>query len=348
MTTISIAKLGMLFLALGFAATFLMYWLWGYPFDKETRTSEAPKWAMWLHRFLGYSFLVTYVAIMWHMVPRLWEYQVEFPARTVAHILLGFTVGFLLLIKVCIRRFFRHFEEWMPVLGTTILLCTVLLLALSVPIVFKEHMLSQASPGGSAFSQQNIERVSKLMERVELPAGVDRASLASKENLQLGRNVLVSNCVKCHDLRTILTKPRTPRNWHKTVVRMGEKPALFEPITAQEQLAVTTYLVAITPSIKRSMAEKKEREAVLPQQRGTSGEDASLSQVDPKKAQKIYEEECGQCHELSDVDEDPPTTDEEVIDLIKRMVEENDAEFEPETVPYIRWYLNEHYVRGKK
>src|SRR5687767_7645507 len=118
--------LGVLFLVLGLGAMFLMYRLWGYPFDKVTKTSSAPPWAMLLHRVLGYLFAITYVAIMWHMVPRLWEYQVEFPARTTAHILLGMTVGFLLIVKISIMRWFRHFEEWMPYLGTAIMLCTVL------------------------------------------------------------------------------------------------------------------------------------------------------------------------------------------------------------------------------
>lgn len=68
---------------------------------------------MWLHRGLGYAFVVLYV-VMWRMVPRLWTYQVELPARSVAHLLLGFTIGFLLLVKISILRFFRHFEEWMP------------------------------------------------------------------------------------------------------------------------------------------------------------------------------------------------------------------------------------------
>ena len=37
--------------------------------------------------------------MMYHMVPRLFIYQVEFPARTVAHLLLGVSIGFLLIIN---------------------------------------------------------------------------------------------------------------------------------------------------------------------------------------------------------------------------------------------------------
>jgi hypothetical protein len=34
--------LGLLFLVTAFASVFLMFHLWGYPFDKATRTSAAP------------------------------------------------------------------------------------------------------------------------------------------------------------------------------------------------------------------------------------------------------------------------------------------------------------------
>jgi hypothetical protein len=124
------ALLGVVFVAVGLAAMFLMYHLWGYPFDKATHTSAAPRWLMWIHRLLGYLFALIYIALMWKMIPRLWEYQVEFPARTTAHIILGFTIGFLLLIKIAIMRFFRHFEEWMPYLGTAIMLSTIILIGL--------------------------------------------------------------------------------------------------------------------------------------------------------------------------------------------------------------------------
>jgi hypothetical protein len=35
--------LGIAFLGVGAAATFLMYHLWGYPYDKETLRSSAPR-----------------------------------------------------------------------------------------------------------------------------------------------------------------------------------------------------------------------------------------------------------------------------------------------------------------
>jgi hypothetical protein len=246
------AALGIIFVVLGFAAMFLMYHLWGYPFDKATRTSEAPRWAMLLHRLLGYAFAAIYIVLMWKMVPRLWQYQVEFPARTVVHIVVGFSVGFLLLVKIAIMRFFRHFEEWMPYLGTGIMLGTVILIGLSIPYAFQERHLAEA-----ALSETNRIRVAQMLPSANLPSGAPTASeLSTEKSLKSGRDVLLGNCVKCHDLKTILAKPRTPAGWWQTVDRMSDKPALFEPLTDRETYDVTAYLIAITPDLQRSSKQK--------------------------------------------------------------------------------------------
>ena len=358
MSSATIAKLGLIFLGLGLSATFLMYWLWGFPFDKATRTSAAPKPLMYTHRVLGYLFVANYLAIMWHMVPRLWTYQVEFPARTVAHIVLGITVGFLLLVKISIMRFFRHFEEWMPYLGTAIMLCTVLLLGLSVPFVFQEKALAEAAVGGSVYSGENAERVARLLPMAGLPKEAPLDTLATAEGLRKGRAVLLSKCVKCHDLKTILDRPRTPSNWYRTVERMAEKPALFDPIEADQQWHVTAYLVAITPDLQRSAKqireieeEKKEtmeasaESSVMP---GGEGEDGGagmdMSKIDPAKAKATFEETCSQCHELSDVDKDPPKADKDIDPLIERMIE-NGMEAEAADIAQVKFYLLEHFVK---
>jgi hypothetical protein len=399
-----LAQFGIVFLLLGFAATFLMYHLWGYPFDKATRTSGAPRWAMYLHRILGYMFAAVYVLIMMHMVPRLWEYQVEFPARTTAHIVLGITVGFLLVIKISIMRFFRHFEEWMPYLGTAILFCSVLLLGLSIPFVFQERALAATAPGGHAYSQESRDRVAMLLPSAGMPGEVDLTRLSSEKSLRRGRSVLLGICVKCHDLKTILAKPRTPSGWFSTVQRMAEKPALFAPIKQEDEYAVTAYLVAITPDLQKSIklarkdkmdkAESVEamedveeaggdtpREAPAtegeaapggepaapaaggePAEPAAAGEPAAaakaapaappkprpaVASLDPVKAAKTYEQVCSQCHELSDVDDNPPKSRKQVDAIIRRMVEENELEASKSELALCRFHLIRHFVEGK-
>lgn len=258
------AMLGLVFVVLAMAATFLMFRLWGYPYDKATRTSAAPRWAMLLHRGIGYAFAIVYLVMMWRMVPRLWTYQVEFPARTVAHMVLAITVGFLLFLKIAIIRFFRHhFEEWMPYLGTAILLCTILLVALSLPPFLREHSMAHRAPGGDPFGRSSQERVARLLPDAGLPDGVDLADLSTAQTLRAGRDVLIEKCTGCHDLKTILDKPRTPSGWWTTVDRMGDKPVLFATMTEDDLYRVTAYLIAITPDLqkaaKRRRAEERSR-----------------------------------------------------------------------------------------
>ena len=168
MSTSLSALLGLVFLGLANASVFLMFKLWGYPFDKATRTSEAPPSLMRLHRLIGYAYAILYVFMMWHMVPRLWNYQVELPPRTVAHLMLGITIGVLILVKIAILRFFRHFEESMPYLGTALLLCTYLLIGLSVPFTLREAALRTQT---GAFSEAGIARTRQLLETAGVTAG---------------------------------------------------------------------------------------------------------------------------------------------------------------------------------
>lgn len=343
------AILGMVFALLGFAAMFLMMHLWGYRFDKETGKSEAPRWAMYIHRGLGYAYALCYVLLMWQMMPRLWQYQVEFPARTVAHIILGFSIGFILVLKISIMRFFRHFEEWMPFLGTVMVLFTVLLLGLSMPFAVQESRMAQR-----AMTAKNRARVLRVLPRAGLPKQANIKQLASKSSLYKGRRVLLKKCILCHDLRTVIARPRSPKVWYRTVVRMAKKPTLFDRIDRDEQWQVTAYLVAISDALQDSASTKAKDEekqnAKKKQMLEAAREPAPAEAPNYDKAvvKKLYEEECTLCHEL-----DKPNvtkglaevkTVADVDKLIQRMID-NDLELDPLPLKQIRWYLKRTLVK---
>ncbi len=334
--------LGAGFLVSGLAAMFLMYHLWGYPFDKATRTSSAPRWAMRTHRVLGYLFVLIYVLLMWRMVPRLWEYQVEFPARTTAHMILGFVVGFLLLIKIAIIRFFRHFEEWMPYLGTAIVLCTVVLTGLSFP-----YALQERARAGAAFSAENRERVARALPTAGLPAEAAISTLSTEEALADGRTVLVEGCVRCHDLKTILSKPRTQSGWWAIVDRMMEKPALFAPITERESYEVTSYLIAITPDLQRASKLRHVREVARTDAAIRTADAKPVAAPDLAMARSAYERVCSQCHELAEVDKAPPATKEAAREMVQRMIAENEAEISSVDRALITEWLDAHFVEKR-
>ncbi len=351
MSTSTSAILGLIFLGLANASVFLMFKLWGYPFDKETHKSEAPRSLVLLHRCLGYAYAILYIFMMWHMIPRLWNYQVELPPRTVAHLMLGITIGVLILVKVAILRFFRHFEEAMPYIGVSLLICTYLLIGLSVPFTFRETVLRSQT---RAFSDEGIARTRKLIETAGLPADAPLDQLASKRKLREGQHVLQRKCVICHDMRTILAKPRTPPDWVRLVNRMAIKPVIGEPIFVEEQWSVSTYLIAITPDIKTAVKQQRAEkmrtdeakaaaEIAVSIMKDESANVGTADTYDAAVAKALFEDKCSQCHPLGDVEDYPPLSKEDTTEMITRMIE-NGLYLTEKEVELITRYVNDNYL----
>jgi hypothetical protein len=348
MSTVTSAILGLVFLGLGVAATFLMYYLWGFPFDKATRKSAAPIGLMRVHRAIGYAYGILYIIMMFQMVPRMWQYQVEFPPRTVAHLILGLLIGIILIVKIVILRFCHHLEEWMPFLGTALLACTVLLLSLSLPFVFRERALAAQALGGSVFSAENRKRVADLVPAANFPAGTPLTELSTVANLRAGQSVLLEKCVRCHDLKTILERPRTPSDWVSTVSRMAEKPALFAPISEKDQWRVSAYLIAITPDLQKSAKSRKQAEEQRQPQRSAASSLARFTtepRIDYMAAQSTFQKVCSQCHATSEVDKSPPRTVADIPVLLQRM-SDNGMRASPQEIRLIQLYLTKTYLKA--
>ena len=360
MSTIISMWLGIAFVVLGVSAVLLQAWLWNPKYwDEVAKKTRAPRAGLIAHRAVGYAFAAIYVVMMIYMLPRLWEYQVELPARTVLHAVAAIILGVLLFTKIGILLFFRHFEESMPKLGMGILLCTVVIGVLSIPYAVRATGL-----GGTAFEPSNIARVEQLMAKIELDPGVDRSALVTPAGLARGRQVLVGACVRCHDMRTILVKPRSAKGWYDVNLRMTEKPSVFgEPIDPADVPYVTAYLVAITPEIQESrklQAEQNRKRgemiAGLIEQITGGGEDdatptgappdvgetpvvsptpevkpapvadkpavASPAAVDAATGKKLLDELCTQCHELDDVEKHGGDDVSGWAKVVRAMVEE--------------------------
>jgi mono/diheme cytochrome c family protein len=351
MNTVGNAILGILFLLLALASTFLMYRLWGYPYDHEKLKSSAPPRLLLTHRLIGYAYAGLYVYFMVGMVPRLWSYEVEFPARTVAHFVLGMSIGVILLVKVSIVRFFKHLEATLiPFLGTGLLMCTVLLIGLSVPFAMREVYLHESTVGGAAFSPENLERLGRLIPKAGFPPDVELTVLTEVNSLKEGREILLDKCVQCHDLRTVLVKPRTPQNWVETVDRMAAR-AVFNPISDEEQWRVAAYLIAISPELQKSFGQKRSQEhtAEIVKANVAASFGATLwnfpaTGIDLATAKGTFDDLCTQCHGLKNLERSPPTTREEVTELIERMME-NGLEATETELQQVAFFIKETYTQ---
>jgi cytochrome c5 len=234
----------------------------------------------------------------------------------------------------------------MPVLGVLILVATWMLVGLSVPFSIRERQLAQK---GDAFSKKNLERVSLQLAGAGLPKEANLAQLATPKGLLQGRQVLLTKCVACHDLRTVLTRPRTPADWEKTVERMAERPVIGDVIADVEQWAVTAYLVAISPDLQNAAADarkqKQEKADVKAAAKDKNDADAAappgfaVSAVKPK-----FEKACSQCHEIDDVEKHVFKSEKDVDDVMSRMVD-NGLEASPEDLKALRWYVAETYLK---
>jgi cytochrome c5 len=320
-TTISMV-LGILFWVLAVVAVLLQAWMWGPKFwDEANHRTTAPPFWLGVHRWVGYAFVAIYLAMMWNMVPRLWSYQFELPARTVIHAVAAITLGVLLVTKLAILKFFRHFESSaMPTLGFSILLTTTILSALSIPFALRAHGI-----GNDVVQPANIARVERLLREAKVREG----AAVTADELRHGRQVHTTKCAYCHDLRTVLVKPRTAAGWHDVVLRMLEKPAVFgDAVTEAEVPAVTAYLVAITPDLQSS-AKRKGREDDARRARVASLEAARTATVaafDEVSAKKLLEARCTECHELDELDEHGGDDAAGWAKVVREMVSEEGAE----------------------
>jgi cytochrome c5 len=316
------AIFGIAFLLLALFLTFLMYHLWGYPFDKEKHRSSAPRSLMNLHRIFGYVFVAIYILLMWDMVPRLWSYQIELPARTVLHLTLGIAVGAILIIKIMVVRFFKHMESTLaPFLGTALLICTLLLTGLALPYSAREAYLRATAQDGQNFSQERIERVTTFLPQIGFEDEAGLLEIASASGLAEGRDVLTRKCTQCHDLRTILVKPRTPEAWHSTVRRMANRSTTLNPISESEQWSVTAYLIAITPTLQQGVSERRDEtiEASASRNAIRQSETTEIA-YDAVAAEALFQSKCSQCHTPALAESAALTNQDDVRVLVTRMV----------------------------
>lgn len=295
------------------------------------------------HRVFGDVFLAIYVVLMIQMVPRLWTYQIEFPARTVVHLSLGMAIGATLILKIAIARFFRRLEQTLvPLLGTSLLVGSVVLIGISVPPAFREALAT-----GKLFTDENLQRVRTLLAQTGLDES-ECTRLASMGSLRAGQQVLRRECIDCHDLRTVLAKPRTPQNWRQTVRRMADRTTLLNPLEEEEQWQVTAYLVALSPQLQKSTRqlrdEQDRREQSQQAVAAVAEEESETSAYDPDSAKQLFEEKCSQCHETTLVSLSPPGSEDEARELVASMVEEG-LEATQEELTQIVQYLTETHAK---
>jgi len=276
------------------------------------------------HRIFGYAYLIMYILFMWRMVPRLWEYQIEFPARTVVHMSIGMTLGAILFLKIATVRFFRRMNPILVTLfGTWLFLGTVVLIGISAPFALREAVVSSIQAAEGLFDAKNLQRVQKLLSEVEFEDESKCRSLSSAKSLRAGREILRRDCIRCHDLRTVLARTRTPKEWLQTVQQMADLTTTVDPIDKEEQCQVTAYLIAISPQLQKFKQEQiaeSQVENEMPHSAASEDALADQSTYNPIEAKDLFESKCSECHNASRIEKFPPKSVEGTRSLLARMI----------------------------
>ncbi|MBN2291267.1 MAG: cytochrome c, partial [Pirellulales bacterium] len=200
------------------------------------------------------------------------------------------------------------------------------------------------------FTAENQERVRTLLAQTDLDeAGCERFS--SLDSLRAGQRVLRQECVSCHDLRTVLAKPRTPQRWRQTVSRMADRASLLDPFDEEQQWQVTAYLIALSPELQQSVQKLSQEQGRQKQVEKAAQEVAKgekkAGDYDAAAAKKLFETKCSQCHKPTLVNQSPPQSADDARKLVAMMVEEG-LEATPEEISQIVQYLIKTHAKSKE
>jgi cytochrome c553 len=233
-------------------------------------------------------------------------------------------IGAILVLKIITVRYFKHMEaKLIPYLGIALFLFSFLLVALVLPFSLREVYLEINALGDDAMVESRLQRVRYLLPTTGLKDEKLLNDLASKQGLIAGRRIMTAKCVQCHDLRTVLARPRTPKAWQQTISRMANRSTILNPITEDDQWFVTAYLVAVSPTLQETLKQRRKMENNTAQ--AQTSMKAAVNIVDSKdydatRAEALFKQTCSQCHSHTQVENAPPTSQGEAIALVQRMV----------------------------
>ena len=206
---------------------------------------------------------------------------------------------------------------------------------------------------------ERLERVREQLPKTGLddPNALDE--LASASGILAGRRVLINKCTQCHDLRTALARPRTPESWRQTVSRMANRSTILNPISDTEQWQVTAYLIAISPTLQRTLRMKRDldqkaaesQQAVMSVGKAMQEEGMSMTgDFDVDAARELFQTRCSQCHSPVLVEGKPPASGDAALQLVTRMVRNGLQATDMELATIVRYltvtYAKEDEVKG--
>jgi cytochrome b561 len=104
----------------------------------RTKPPTNTRFLRWAHRITGYIFFALYLFIGAIMINKFMGFTFLPPKATI-HSYIGVSIFPLILIKICINRFFKKFYNSLPVYGVMVLMAIFFQTALFAPFHLHVH-----------------------------------------------------------------------------------------------------------------------------------------------------------------------------------------------------------------
>jgi len=218
-----------------------------------------------LHRINGYLFVAIYLVMLVIMTRKVIQSNAPLDAKSIIHWLLAISLLPLLFVKILIVRFYpKAFNHVLP-MGVSILVITMAFVTITGGYYFLKSLTG------------------KYISSID-PS-------ASYLDIDVGRELVIQKCNKCHDLTRVFTMVKTTEGWQETVNRMQERDPTW---LASDQVEQIVYFLGERQNINKA------------------------EQVTPVQIETMLLTKCSKCHNLDRAFAQRRTGHEWKI-LVKRM-----------------------------
>ncbi|MGH7598533.1 MAG: photosystem P840 reaction-center cytochrome c-551, partial [bacterium] len=234
------STLGYIFVGLAMVQVWLMLEVIG-----RQKPKFNPTVLSLIHRINGYLFVAIYVIMLYIMARKVIHSNAPLDAKAIIHWVLAISLLPILLVKILIVRFYpKAFDHALP-MGVSILVISLALVSITGGYYFLK------SATGKYISSFN-------------PA-------ASYLDVDVGRELVIQKCNKCHDLTRVFTMVKTSEGWVETVNRMQMRDPTW---LSQDQVEQIVYFLSERQNITKA------------------------EQVMPVQAETLLLTKCSKCHNL--------------------------------------------------
>ena len=218
-----------------------------------------------VHRINGYLFVTIYLIMLVVMTRKVMQSNAPLDTKSIIHWVLAISLLPLLMVKILIVRFYpQAFNHVLP-MGVSILVITMAFVTIT---------------GGYYF----VKSVSgKYISSINPSAGY--------LDVDVGRELTLQKCNKCHDLTRVFAMVKSPEGWQETVNRMQERDPTWMGPDQTEQIV---YFLSERQNINKP------------------------EQVTPVQVETMLITKCSKCHNLDRAFAQRRTEHEWKI-LVKRM-----------------------------